>query len=30
MSLSLGVGYFWGWHSAFKLVDNVLKEFNEE
>jgi predicted MFS family arabinose efflux permease len=30
MTLSLAIGYFWGWNSAFKKVDEVLEEFKDE
>lgn len=30
MTLSLGIGFFWGWNSAFKKVDEVLAEFKDE
>ena len=30
MTLSLAIGFFWGWSSAFKKVDEVLAEFKED
>ena len=30
MTLSLVIGFFWGWNSAFRKVDQVLEEFENE
>lgn len=30
MTLSLAIGFYWGWSAAFKKVDEVLAEFKDE